>query len=68
MKEIDWRIRKIINRENMEKKFNAKLHGMDLKIPKIEKEKEIELSPKQENALSEAIERAKLRKAKQYGR
>jgi len=68
MYEIDWRLRKLINRGNIEKKFQAKLAGMDLKIPSIEAEKPIEVTEEQESIMSEAIERAKLRKAREYGK
>lgn len=67
MYEIDWRLKKLINRGNFEKKFRAKLAGMDLKIPSIEKEEVAEATEEQKEMMAQAIERAKLRKAKQYG-
>jgi len=68
MREVEWRVRSIIDRKNLEKSFHAKLSGFDISIPRLKEEKVQEFSDKEEVAMQEAIERAKQRKAKEYGR
>lgn len=33
MKEIDWRVRSILERKNLSMKFDAQIHGMEIKVP-----------------------------------
>lgn len=70
MREVDWRIKAIINRTNLSNKFEALLHDKEMKIPDVKKKKEepIQVSKEQENAMAKAIEAAKQRKAREYGK
>lgn len=69
MREVDWRLRAILNRNNLEKAFDAQVHDKELKLPRVKKEKnvEIKVTKEQEDAMAKAIEAAKLRKAREYG-
>lgn len=60
-KELSWRIGAIVNRQNRALSFDAKLHGMNLKVP--EESIDIQLTEDQEAAIQkarlEAIQRKK---------
>lgn len=64
MREIDWRIKSIIARRNLDMKFEAQLHGAEIKIPKPESNsKPIEMTKDEEQAMEQAFADAKLRKS-----
>lgn len=69
MREVDWRLRAMLNRKNLEKSFTALLHDKEIKIPKLNQEdnKPIKVSKEQEVAMEQAIEQAIARKKMQYG-
>lgn len=69
MREVWWRLR-VINERNSDKlKFDAKIHGLDLKIPgQKKKEDEVKLTEDQERSMQEALKIAMARKQKEYGR
>lgn len=64
MKEIDWRIRAIIDRTNLSKSFQARLHNMEINIPKTvtQSPAKVETTIDQDNAITQAFEAAKARK------
>lgn len=67
MREIDWRIKAIIDRKNLDATFEAKIHGMELKMPKVSEEvEEIKVSDKQQKAMDEAIKQAMARKKAEF--
>lgn len=66
-REISWRLNKIIDRKNSRDKFNAKIHGFDIKIPS-NSNTNIQLSEEDNRAIENALKEAKIRKASQYGR
>lgn len=70
MREVDWRIRSIVDRSNLERVFTAQLHGCEVDAPKVKKEtkKMTEINNNQEKAMEAAIKQAKIRKARQYGK
>lgn len=70
MREVDWRISSIIDRRNLERVFTAKLHGCEIDAPraKVESAKVAGINKSQEAAMEDAIKKAELRKARQYGR
>lgn len=65
MREVDWRLRTIIDRSNLERVFTAKIHGVELNIPKVIKESkgEVKVTKDQEQAMEQAFKAAKIRKA-----
>lgn len=69
MREIDWRLRAILDRKNLEKSFEALVHDKEMKVKSLKREKiePVKLTEAQERAMELAIEQAKERKAKQYG-
>jgi len=70
MREVDWRITSIIDRKNLDRTFNAQLHGCEINAPRVKERsgKVAKLSDEEEEAMSAAIEQAMLRKAKQHVR
>ena len=67
MHEIGWRIDKIITRHNQDLEKDAKMHGMEIKTSKPAG-KVKELDPGQEDAMHNALQEAKKRKALEHGR
>lgn len=65
MREIDWRIRYILERKNLSMKFDAQLHGMEIKIPKHHDVEPVETTKEQDMAIQQAFN---ARKAKQNGK
>lgn len=64
MHEIRWRLSKIIDRQNRDLEVNAKLHGLEIQVPKARRS----LSKEQKKAMADALEKAKERKASEYGK
>ena len=65
IKEIKWRVKEIGKRKNNDREFIMKING----IPVEKKaEKPVKLTKDQERAMELALQRAKERKAKEYGR
>jgi len=52
----------------MDVKFEASIHGCEIKTTEKKDIKPLEVTEKQEDAMQAAISRAKERKAKEYGR
>jgi len=59
MREIDWRLRYRAKRNNQLYKFEALLHGMDLKLP--DDEIKDEATPEEEKTQLERIEKARIK-------
>lgn len=71
MREVDWRIRSILDRRNMSMKYEAALHGKEIKAPQHTKKKEkveVKLDEKQLKALEKAQKEAQERLRKRHGR
>lgn len=71
MKEVDWRVKNIIDRKNLDATFEAKIHGVEIKAPKTSSDandEEMKVTPEQQQAMDEAIEAAIARNSKRYGR
>lgn len=70
MREVDWRIRSIVDRNNHRNKFNAILHDKEIKTGRVSKDdrKKTGLTEAQENAMDKVIEEKMAREAngKQY--
>lgn len=67
--EIDWRIRSINKRVDNDINFQLAIRGIPVsKKTGEKKEKNKKLTPEQEMAMEIALERAKKRKAEEYGR
>ena len=64
MREMDWRVRAINKRRSHNSEFQMALNGVVPQKPK----KKVELTDDQEKAMAIAIQKAKERKAKEYGR
>jgi len=67
--EIYWRLNKISERTNSERKFQASIHGIELekKVPEGQK-LETKLDENQKKALDIALKRAKERKRSEFQR
>jgi len=65
MHEIRWRLDRMVNRNNQQVELDAKLHGLEVTTQKPAKVSEVD--PEQQNAMDEALERTKQRKAAEYG-
>lgn len=65
MREIDWVIRAIVDRNNLDKSFHAKLHNMEINIPKTmpKEASKTKITEDQEKAMERAYREAKARKA-----
>lgn len=67
-KEIAWRIEKIVNRRNTNIQFEAKIHGMEVNVPKIEVIEETKLTEEQKEVSELARINALNRIAKRFNR
>ena len=70
MREIDWRIKNIVKRNNQSIEFEAKIHGIEIKAPKINVSsvEKVELNESQAEAIALAQLEAKKRIGKRHGR
>ena len=70
MKEVDWRLKSIMDRRNLDMRFQASIHGVEVKTPRFETEnaEPIKIDDKQEEALKRAQQEAESRMRKRYGR
>lgn len=69
MREVDWRLKKMAKRKNLQYKFEASLHGLELKIPETEIEnKKIKVTPEQEISIQKAQQKSLERKRLKYGK
>lgn len=65
LREIHWRLKSIANRKNIESRFQASIHNIDLKGTSTEENSDVTLKPEQisaiEKAKIEALERIRQR-------
>lgn len=66
MREVDWRLKSINDRQGNDIKMNAKLHGFEVNLPSLNNSNNrTQLTKDQEKAMQIALEKAKERKRRE---
>lgn len=72
MREIDWRLRAIADRKNLERSFQGSLHGREMTTPRFDtnsnNEVKVKVTEKQLSAIEKAQEEAEKRIKARNGR
>jgi len=67
MREVSWRLDRIVNRRNQEFELDAKLHGKEIKTNR-KRGRPQELNDSDQRAMDQALRQAMERKAEEYGK